>query len=108
MYEREGVDWAHVDFDDNQACVDLLDVRPPRGVGVLSLLDEECLFPRATDASFGDKLRAQLGSAPHFGCPPAGHGFTVRHYAGDVAYSVERFLDKNRDTLSPGARLPCI
>ncbi len=47
MYEREGVDWAHVDFEDNQACVDLLDARPPRGVGLLSLLDEECLFPKA-------------------------------------------------------------
>lgn len=47
VYEREAVDWAHVDFEDNQACVDLLDARPPRGVGLLSLLDEECLFPKA-------------------------------------------------------------
>lgn len=47
MYEREGIDWAHVDFEDNQACVDLLDMRPPRGTGLLSLLDEECLFPKA-------------------------------------------------------------
>ena len=47
MYEREGIDWAHVDFEDNQACVDLLDMRPPKGIGLLSLLDEECLFPKA-------------------------------------------------------------
>ena len=47
MYEREGIDWAHVDFEDNQACVDLLDMRPPKGTGLLSLLDEECLFPKA-------------------------------------------------------------
>ena len=47
MYEREGIDWAHVEFEDNQACVDLLDMRPPKGTGLLSLLDEECLFPKA-------------------------------------------------------------
>ena len=45
-YEAEGIDWAHVDFEDNQICVDLLEARPPRGTGILSLLDEECLFPR--------------------------------------------------------------
>ncbi len=45
-YEAEGINWAHVDFEDNQICVDLLEARPPRGTGILSLLDEECLFPR--------------------------------------------------------------
>ena len=45
-YESEGIDWAHVDFEDNQDCVDLLEARPPRGTGILSLLDEECLFPK--------------------------------------------------------------
>lgn len=28
---------------DNQECVDLIEARPPAGVGILSLLDEECL-----------------------------------------------------------------
>ncbi len=45
-YESEGIDWAHVDFEDNQECVDLLEARPPKGTGILSLLDEECLFPK--------------------------------------------------------------
>lgn len=26
----------------------------------------------------------------------------MRHYAGDVLYSCNKFLDKNRDSLSPG------
>ena len=46
-YESEGIDWAHVDFKDNQAAVDLLDARPPRLPGIFPLLDEACLFPQA-------------------------------------------------------------
>ena len=45
-YEAEGIDWAHVDFEDNQICVDLLEARPPKGTGILSLFDEECRFTR--------------------------------------------------------------
>jgi len=45
-YEEEGVDWKRVDFEDNQECVDLIEARPPVGVGLLSLLDEECMFPK--------------------------------------------------------------
>ena len=47
-YESEGIDWAHVDFEDNQACVDLIEGRPPRPVGIISLLDEECMFPKVS------------------------------------------------------------
>lgn len=46
VYGSEGIDWTHVDFDDNQQCVDLIESRPPKGVGILSLLDEECIYPK--------------------------------------------------------------
>lgn len=32
-----------MEFVDNQECVDLIEARPPAGVGILSLLDEECM-----------------------------------------------------------------
>ena len=60
---------------------------------------------QSTDASFGEKLRRQLRGHANFGFTPHDLDFVVRHYAGDVPYQVEQFLDKNRDTLSPGARL---
>ena len=47
VYASEEIDWAHVDFEDNQLCVDLIESRPPRSVGILSLLDEECIYPKA-------------------------------------------------------------
>ena len=46
VYAAEGVDWTQVEFEDNQECVDLIEARPPKCVGILSLLDEECMFPK--------------------------------------------------------------
>lgn len=103
VYEEDGVDWAHVEFADNQECVDMIEARPPAGVGLLSLLDEECMFPKGSDSSWAAKLRHTLSRHPRFSFNPKvpGDAFTLHHYAGPVAYSAERFLDKNRDALSP-------
>mmetsp|Transcript_33071 Transcript_33071/g.93600 ORF Transcript_33071/g.93600 Transcript_33071/m.93600 type:complete len:1272 (+) Transcript_33071:218-4033(+) len=101
-YAREGIDWAHVDFEDNQECVDLIEQKMPRGVGVLSLLDEECVFPKATDETFGEKLAANLSSHPNFSSKSQSvkNEFTVKHYAGPVTYNTAGFLDKNKDSVS--------
>lgn len=103
VYEEEGIDWARVDFEDNQECVDLIEARPPAGVGVLSLLDEECMFPKGCDSSFAAKLRRTHAEHPRFAynAKAPGDDFTLHHYAGPVVYSAHKFLDKNRDALSP-------
>lgn len=59
---------------------------------------------QSTDSTFGEKLRHELRSHPSFAFDPRipSLDFAVRHYAGEVLYSCDKFLDKNRDTLSPG------
>jgi myosin-5 len=100
-YSREGIDWAHVDFEDNQDCVDLIEQKPPKGVGVLSLLDEECVFPKASDETYGEKLHANLANHPNFSFKSHQRKeFTVHHYAGQVTYNTSGFLDKNKDAIS--------
>ena len=60
---------------------------------------------QATDHTFAAKLRQNLIKNPHFGFDKKSEGnFTVDHYAGDVIYTCTKFLDKNRDSLSMGAR----
>jgi myosin heavy subunit len=63
-YMREGIEWAMVDFGmDLQNCIDMFE----RPMGVLSILEEESLFPKATDKSFEEKLKANhLGKSPTF------------------------------------------
>ena len=97
-YEREGIDVGGVTFEDNQLCLDLIEQKP---VGVLSLLDEQCAFPKATDGTFAGKLASEVKN-PHFSADKRdAMRFTVSHYAGDVAYDVAGWLDKNRDELHP-------
>ena len=104
MYEEEGVDWTYVEFEDNQACVDLIEAKPPAGLGILTLLDEECLFPKGTDATFSRRFARRIVRTSALRSTPTSpdEAFTVHHYAGPVTYTRRAiFLDKNRDTLNP-------
>lgn len=94
-YIQDGIDWAKVDFDDNQDCLSLFEKKP---LGLLSLLDEESTFPNGTDLTFANKLKQHLGPNSSFR-GERGKGFTVYHYAGEVTYDTTGFLEKNRDLL---------
>lgn len=86
-------------FQDNLPVIHLIAKKP---VGILHLLDDESNFPKATDLSFLEKCHynhalSELYSRPRMNSAE----FAIRHYAGQVWYNVEGFLDKNRDTLRP-------
>ncbi|GMY31655.1 myosin-2 [Fagus crenata] len=94
-YELDGVDWTKVEFDDNQECLDLFEKKP---LSLLTLLDEESNFPKATDLTFASKLKQHLNSNSCFK-GERGRAFSVCHYAGEVLYDTNGFLEKNRDPL---------
>jgi len=56
-------------------------------MGILSLLDEECWFPKATDKSYCEKLHREHNKNPKFSKPDfcSKADFTLAHYAGDVS-----------------------
>merc|ERR1712141_88558 len=101
-YVREGLDWANVDFGmDLQKCIDMFE----KPMGLLAILEEESLFPKATDQSFAAKLHENLlGKSDNFqkACPkpdPNAH-FAVVHYAACVSYNLTSWLEKNKDPLN--------
>lgn len=98
-YLKEQIDWTFIDFSDNQPCIDLIEGK----LGVLSLLDEESRLPMGSDKGFVTKLHQNYASdKPHqfFKKPRFGDSaFTVCHYAVDVTYESEGFIEKNRDTV---------
>ena len=101
-YMREGIEWAMVDFGmDLAKCIEMFE----KPMGVLAILEEESLFPKATDESFAAKLHANLlGKCPNFNKPdpkpdPNAH-FAIVHYAAKVSYNLTGWLEKNKDPLN--------
>eukprot|EP00064_Thunnus_orientalis_P005906 superscaffoldBa00000596_g5920 len=103
-YKREGIDWTFIDFGlDLQACIDLIE----KPLGIMSILEEECMFPKATDSSFKAKLYDNhIGKSPNFQKPRPDKKrkfeahFELVHYAGVVPYNILGWLDKNKDPLN--------
>merc|ERR1712241_1026215 len=66
--------------------------------------EEESLFPKATDKSFEEKLKAGLGKCGPFAKPQSktdkNAHFAVIHYAGTVSYNVTGWLEKNKDPVN--------
>ncbi|KAK3064232.1 Myosin type-2 heavy chain 1, partial [Teratosphaeriaceae sp. CCFEE 6253] len=97
-YMREEIQWEFIDFSDNQPCIDLIEGK----LGVLALLDEESRLPMGSDESFVTKLHHNFSNDKHafYKKPRFGKSaFTVCHYAIDVTYESEGFIEKNRDTV---------
>lgn len=102
-YAAEGIKWQEIPYFNNQIVCDLIDSKKP--AGIIAYCDEEAIMPSATDKSLLNKLNTNLGSHKHFGnlAKDSKRGdtteFCVKHYAGDVVYSTEGFIEKNVDTL---------
>uniref|UniRef100_A0A663NB72 Myosin heavy chain 7B n=1 Tax=Athene cunicularia TaxID=194338 RepID=A0A663NB72_ATHCN len=103
-YKKEGIEWVFIDFGlDLQACIDLIE----KPLGILSILEEECMFPKASDMSFKAKLYDNhIGKSPNFQKPRPDKKrkyeahFELVHYAGVVPYNIVGWLDKNKDPLN--------
>merc|ERR1712002_25443 len=85
-YKAEGIQWAFVDFGmDLVKTIELIEKK----MGILSMLGEECIVPKATDKTYLEKMmNKHLGKHDSFVKPkppkkglPEAH-FALNHYAG--------------------------
>ncbi|XP_060043569.1 unconventional myosin-Vc isoform X2 [Erinaceus europaeus] len=96
-YMKEDIPWTLIDFYDNQQVIDLIEAK----MGILELLDEECLLPHGTDENWLQKLynnfvnKNTLFEKPRM----SNTSFIIQHFADKVEYKCEGFLEKNRDTV---------
>ncbi|XP_077448132.1 unconventional myosin-Ic-like [Stigmatopora argus] len=107
-YASEGIAWEMVPYFDNKIICELIEEKHK---GIVAILDDECMRPGETgDASFLEKLEDALGAHPHFVTHKLANGkirkamtreeFRLLHYAGEVNYNTDGFLEKNKDSLN--------
>ncbi|UJR09223.1 hypothetical protein I4U23_013470 [Adineta vaga] len=98
-YDNENINWQHISFEDNQRILDLI---ASKSMNIIALIDEESRFPKGTDRSLCDKLHVNHSKNENFIPRKTDNifSFGIRHFAGNVYYDCENFLEKNRDTFS--------
>uniref|UniRef100_A0A4W5PNJ6 Myosin motor domain-containing protein n=1 Tax=Hucho hucho TaxID=62062 RepID=A0A4W5PNJ6_9TELE len=111
-YKREGIEWTFIDFGlDLQAGIDLIE----KPLGIMYILEEECMFPKATDNSFKAKMYDNhIGKSSNFQKPRhymkrkyEAH-FELMHYAGVKSSNkllsclYENFVGSNSDQKTGG------
>merc|ERR1711962_476329 len=103
-YKKEGIAWESIDFGmDLKVTIDLIE----KPGGILAMLEEECIVPKATDQTYLNKMhKAHAGKNKAYTKPTpkqtkqGGGDFILHHYAGSVGYSVAGWLEKNKDPIN--------
>ncbi|KAG5461940.1 MAG: P-loop containing nucleoside triphosphate hydrolase protein, partial [Olpidium bornovanus] len=99
LYVEEQIQWRFINYSDNTPTIEMIEGK----LGILPLLDEESRLPSGSDQGVADKLFRQFDTPKHkniFAKPRfSNSAFTIRHYACEVTYEAEGFIDKNKDTV---------
>lgn len=123
LYESEGVDWSYITFNDNRPCLELIE-GGDGNVGLLSILDDAwggMGSASEKDVKFVSHLHQQFGGVASPKGKKKGNGssqcsgkhknyitpkfgndrqFIIVHYAGEVRYTANEFVEKNVESLS--------
>ncbi|XP_076657255.1 unconventional myosin ID [Halictus rubicundus] len=105
-YKKEGIEWKNIEYFNNQIICDLVE-QPHKGI--IAIMDEACInVGKVTDEMLLEDMDRKLSHHEHYSSrqlkpmdKELQHKiqFKIKHYAGDVIYSISGFLDKNKDML---------
>ena len=97
-YESEGIEFSEISYEDNSNVLSMIE---GPGMGLINILNEECVRPKGSDESFvykaymaNDDEDIPLIRNKRF----SKHQFGIKHYAGDVIYDANEFVKKNQDS----------
>ncbi|XP_044570561.1 myosin-I heavy chain isoform X3 [Drosophila ananassae] len=98
IYMEEEILFTHVEFTDNSQCLEIIE-KPPRCV--FKILTEQCHMPKGSDSAYLNNMHSEFEFHPNYiKGSDRRHWeseFGIKHYAGCVIYTVDGFVEKNRD-----------
>ena len=102
VYVSEQVPYTKINFIDNQPVLNLIERKRK---GILPILDDEVRMPKGSDEGFMKRVDKENGSRKAYKKSSDLRNrykkntyFKVQHYAGDVVYTADGWLEKNKDT----------
>ncbi|EMT64439.1 Myosin-1 [Fusarium odoratissimum] len=99
-YAREQIQWTPIKYFDNKVVCDLIEqIRP---VGIFSAMKDATKTAHADPAACDRTFMQSINGMSHAHLTPRQGNFIIKHYAGDVTYTVEGITDKNKDQLLKG------
>jgi len=107
-YEEEGIDLFDFSLIDNKPVLELLE---GKSIGLISILNDECIRPKGSDTSFVFKLKSiyhkpnEIGNSSRLVSERlhSPHEFGIKHFASDavvVTYNAENFVERNGDKVA--------
>ncbi|XP_070135600.1 unconventional myosin-VIIa isoform X2 [Drosophila bipectinata] len=98
IYREEEILFTHVEFTDNSQCLEIIE-KPPRCI--FKILTEQCHMPKGSDSAYLNNMHSEFEFHPNYikGSDRRNweSDFGIKHYAGCVIYTVDGFVEKNRD-----------
>ncbi|OAA34290.1 myosin-5 [Metarhizium rileyi] len=99
-YAREKIQWTPIKYFDNKVVCELIEqIRPP---GIFSAMKDATKTAHADPAACDRTFMQSINGMSHAHLTPRQGSFIVKHYAGDVSYTVDGITDKNKDQLLKG------
>jgi myosin-1 len=99
-YAREQIKWTPIKYFDNKVVCDLIEqVRPP---GIFSAMKDATKTAHADPAACDRTFMQSINGMSNAHLTPRQGNFIIKHYAGDVSYTVDGITDKNKDQLLKG------
>ena len=109
-YRKEHIDFSKIQFEDNKIVINLINKKP---LGIFHQISDACMFNKMSDdrllQGMAQKLKRKTDRsgeptpASRFKNPGAKYHnkFVIVHSANEVMYSVDGFIEKNKDLLQP-------
>lgn len=101
-YAREQIKWTPITYFDNKVVCDLIEsIRPP---GIFSAMKDATKTAHADPAACDRTFMQSINGMSNANLTPRQGSFIIRHYAGDVSYTVDGITDKCKDQLLKGVQ----